>query len=83
MAKKKRYLQKEVETVEVYRKPTLQEAWDVVSEHMEMVRRLDNNVGTLFIDWVGCYRGSYGKPVLYKADRTVIVRASKAWQEGW
>ncbi|HHI3608481.1 TPA: hypothetical protein QCU10_005810 [Bacillus anthracis] len=54
MAKKKRYLQKEVKTVEVYRKPTLQEAWDVVSEHLAFLTERDDNI-SFFIDLQGTH----------------------------
>lgn len=78
MAKKKRYLQKEVKTVEVYRKPMLQEAWDVVCDHLAVEYRKGNL--TWFVDAVGGGLGGYvkhGDVALRSADQNVLVVSSK------
>ncbi|PEM57609.1 hypothetical protein [Bacillus wiedmannii] len=62
MAKKKRYLQKEVKTVEVYRKPTLQEAWDIVSDHL--AHEFRKGEITWFVDTVGVKGYEHGRVVL-------------------
>lgn len=83
MAKKKRYLQKEVKTVEVYRKPTLQEAWDVVSEHMEVLAR--QNVNVMFIDYIGTH-GHFGLPNIHylkDSEFVTFIEASKPFKSGW
>lgn len=83
MAKKKRYLQKEVKTVGVYRKPTLQEAWDVVSEHMEVLAR--QNINAMFIDYIGAH-GHFGLPninYLKDSEFVTFVEASKPFKSGW
>lgn len=89
MAKKKRYLQKEVKTVEVYRKPTLQEAWEVVSEYMEGVAK-DKDTCTFFVDVVAsgdCDEfKAFGKPTLtyMKGGKYgLIVQSIRRWKEGW
>lgn len=79
MAKKKRYLQKEVKTVEVYRKPTLQEAWDVVSEHLETVYKSRQDLGCVFIDWYNLKNQGWYVPVIHTHDNHIIVKASKKW----
>ena len=82
MAKKKRYLPKEVKTVEVYRKPTLQEAWDVVSDHLETLAK--SGVNGVYVDYLGLH-GEIGKPNLNTGghDAKMIIESSRKWEKGW
>ncbi|HDR7566359.1 hypothetical protein [Bacillus sp. FSL E2-8887] len=72
MSKKKRYFTKQLPKREI----TLQEAWDVVSKHMEQE---SSNVGTLFVDWHNVYGQGWYKPILHTAHGRVIVQASEKW----
>lgn len=84
MVKKKRYIQNEVKTVEVYRKPTLQEAWDVVSEHIEVVAK--QGISCMFIDYCGAGEGHFGFPNInyVKGEEIKIwIESSKPFKSGW
>ncbi|AXK19161.1 hypothetical protein [Bacillus sp. COPE52] len=74
MPKKKRYFTKQIQKHEI----TLQEAWDVVSKHMEH----ESNYGgasTLFVDWHDVYGQGWYKPILHTAQGRIIVQASEKW----
>ncbi|MGQ3736336.1 hypothetical protein [Bacillus sp. Fil] len=88
MSKKKRYMkQPEIKViekvVEIHKQPTLQEAWDVVCEHIEVMAR--QNTSAMFIDYIGSH-GRYGVPNIHyikHGEFLTFVEASKPFKEGW
>ncbi|BAR84914.1 uncharacterized protein KNN_04070 [Bacillus thuringiensis serovar tolworthi] len=83
MSKKKRHYTKGPQViekvVEIHKTPTLQEAWDVVCDHLEVEYR--KGTITWFVDAVGGINSDHGEVVLKDADQRVFVRSSKNYQK--
>ncbi|MGH0586816.1 hypothetical protein ACQVQY_12025 [Bacillus mycoides] len=86
MSKKKRYMkQPEIKViekvVEIHKQPTLQEAWDVVCEHLAVEYR--NKEITWFVDCVGTYGARNGDVVLHSGGYNAkkLVTSSKNYKE--
>ncbi|ACJ70550.1 hypothetical protein P4I81_04525 [Bacillus cereus] len=89
MSKKKRHYTKGPQViekvVEIHKQPTLQEAWDVVCEHLAVEYR--NREISWFVDCVGTYGHSLGDVVLHTGgyDAKKLVVSSKNYKKdlGW
>lgn len=87
MSKKKRHSTKGPQViekvVEIHKQPTLQEAWDIVCDHIEVMA--NQNVNAMFIDYIGSH-GRYGVPNIHyikHGEFLTFVEASKPFKEGW
>lgn len=81
MSKKKRHFTKGPQVIEkvVYVQPTLQQAWDVVSDHMKTIYKTEPGIGCLFIDWSNMYGHGWYKPILHDAKGKIYAEASERW----
>ncbi|QWS00672.1 hypothetical protein [Bacillus cereus] len=83
MSKKKRHFTKGPQViekvVEIHKTPTLQEAWDVVSDHMKTIYKTENGIGCLFIDWSNQYGHGWYTPILHNAHGKIYAVATEKW----
>ncbi|PNK28796.1 hypothetical protein CBR59_07170 [Bacillus thuringiensis] len=85
MSKKKRHYTKGPQViekvVEIHKQPTLQEAWDVVCDHLAQQYR--NREITWFVDCIGAHDYELGDVVLHSGgtNSKVLVVSSKNYQK--